>query len=152
MKVYNYGNRKLFTLDRAHVMTIATSTKIVPNACIWYHLVILEIKSKPIFKWILSNWASHAHFSPFLNRLWQIGPSCPLWPIKVDFGFIQRIYYLFETSREFFLHTLVSLSSIDKWNQANNLKKRNSPLNTRVEDIRVEISFESFILLCVMCK
>ena len=34
MEVYSYGNRKLFTLDQAHVMTIATSTKFVPNACI----------------------------------------------------------------------------------------------------------------------
>ena len=34
MEVYSCGNRKLFTLDQAHVMTIAISTKIVPNACI----------------------------------------------------------------------------------------------------------------------
>ena len=118
MEVYSCGNHKLFTLDQAHIMTIATSTKIVPNVCIWYHLVIFVIKPKPIFKWIMTNWVSHAQFSPFSNGLCQIGPlmptlahfqmdyaelglSCPLWPIKVDFGFIQRIYYLFEASREF---------------------------------------------------
>ena len=39
----------------------------------------------PIFKWIIPNLASHAHYGPF----------------KVDFDFIQRIYYLFEASREF---------------------------------------------------
>ena len=31
----------------------------------------------------------------------ELGLLCPLWPIKVDFDFIQRIYYLFEASREF---------------------------------------------------
>ena len=119
MEVYSCGNRQLFTLGQAHVMTITTSIKIVPNACIWYHLVILVIKPKPISKWIVPNWASHAHLNPFPNGLCQIGPfmpilahfqmdyvklglSCPLWPIKVDFDFIQRIYYLFEASREFF--------------------------------------------------
>ena len=118
MEVYSCGNCKLFTLDQAHVMTIATSTKIVPNACIWYHLVILVIKPKPISKWIMPNWAFHAYFGPFPNGLCQIGPlmptlahfpmdhsklglSCPLWPIKVDFDFIQRIYYLFDLSWEF---------------------------------------------------
>ena len=64
IEVYSCGNRKLFTLDQAHVMTRATSTKFVPNACIWYHLVILVIKPKPIFKWTMSNWASHAHYGP----------------------------------------------------------------------------------------
>ena len=44
MEVYSCGNCKIFTLDQAHVMTIATSIKIVPNACIRYHLVILVIK------------------------------------------------------------------------------------------------------------
>ena len=99
-------------------MTIATSTKFVPNACILCHLVILLIKPKPISKWIRPNWAFHAHFNPFSSGSCQIGPfmpilahfqmyraklglSCPLWPIKVDFGFIQRIYYLFDSSREF---------------------------------------------------
>ena len=133
MEVYSCGNRKLFTIDQAHVMTIPTSTKIVPNACIWCHLVILVIKSKSISKWIMPNWASHAHFSPFSNGLYQIGPlmptmahfqmdyaklglSYPLWPIKVDFDFIQRIYYLFEASWEFFLFTSISLSPVDKRN------------------------------------
>ena len=70
---------------------------------------------KPISKWIMPNWASHSHFSPFLNGLCHIGPFMPvlahlqmdyvkigpLMPtmaIKVDFGFIQRIYYLFDSS------------------------------------------------------
>ena len=99
-------------------MTIVTSTKIVPNACILCHLVILIIKPKPIFERFRPNWAFHAHFNPFLSGSRQIGLfmpilahfqmnraklglSCPLWPIKVDFGFIQRIYYLFDSSREF---------------------------------------------------
>ena len=107
----------------------------------------------------MPNWASHAHFSLFSNGLCQIGAlmptlahfqmdyaklglSCPLWPIKVDFGFIQRIYYLFEASRGFFLYTSVSLSPVDKRNQVNSSRKRNSPLNTRMEEIRVEIPFE----------
>ena len=168
MEVYSYGNRKLFTLDQAHVMTIATSTKIVPNACIWYHLVILIIKSKPISKWIMPNWASHAHFSPFSNGLCQIGPlmptlvyfqmdcaklglSCPLWPIKMDFGFIQEIYYLFEASREFSYIRQFYYPLFIKWNQANNSRKRNSPLNTRKEEIRVEIPIDELVcyLLCV---
>ena len=118
IEVYSYGNRQLFTLGQAHVMTIATFIKIIPNACIWYHLVILVIKPKPISKWIVPIWASHAHLNPFPNGLCQIGPfmpilahfqmdyikmglSCPLWPIKVDFGFIQRVYYSFDSSREF---------------------------------------------------
>ena len=115
----------------------------------------------------MPNWASHAHFSPFSNGSCQIGPlmptlayfqmdhaklglSCPLWPIKVDFGFIQRIYYLFDSSWEF-LYTSISLSPVDKWNQANNPKKRNSPLNTCAEDMRVKISFEELVCyaLCV---
>ena len=32
MKIYSCGNRQLFTLDQAHVMTIATSIKIVLDA------------------------------------------------------------------------------------------------------------------------
>ena len=36
-----------------------------------------------------------AHFQMEYAKL---GLSCPLWPIKVDFGFIQWIYYLFEAS------------------------------------------------------
>ena len=45
----------------------------------------------------------------------------------------------------------VSLSSVDKRNQANNPRKRNSPLNMCVEEIRVEISFEELVyyVLCV---
>ena len=31
----------------------------------------------------------------------KLGLLCPLWPIEVDFGFIQKVYYLFEASREF---------------------------------------------------
>ena len=45
-------------------MTLVTSTSIIPNACILCHLVILIIKHKPIFKWIIPNWASHAHSGP----------------------------------------------------------------------------------------
>ena len=45
---------------------------------------------------------------------------------------------------ESFLHTSVSLSPVDKRNQTNNPRKRNSPLNTRAEDIRVEVSFKPF--------
>ena len=118
MEVYSCGNRKFFTLDQAYVMTIATSTKIVLNACICYYLGILVIQPKPISKWIMPNWAFHAHFSAFSNGSCQIralmptlthfqmdyaklGLSCPLWPIKADFGFIQRIYYLFDSSWEF---------------------------------------------------
>ena len=54
---------------------------------------------------------------------------------------------------ESFLHTSVSLSPVDKRNQANNPRKINSPLNTRAEDIRVEVSFELFEeLVCyVLC-
>ena len=101
MEVYSCGNRQLFTLDQAHVMTIATSPKFVPNAYVWYHLVILVIKLKPISKWIMPNWAFHTYFNPFSNGSCQIGPLIPTMAIKVDFGFIQRIYYLFEASREF---------------------------------------------------
>ena len=145
-------------------MTIATSTKIVPNTCI-SHLMILVIKSKPIFEWIMPNWDSHAHFSLFPNGLCQIGHfmpilahfqmdhaklglSYPLWPIKVDFYFIQRIYYLFEASREFSYIRRFRCPLVDKRNQANNPRKRNSPLNTRVEEIRVEILFESLFVMC----
>ena len=77
MEIYSCGNRQLFTLGQAHVMKIATSTKFVPNACIWYHLVILVIKSKPISKWIMLNWASHARFSPFSNGSCQMGHLMP---------------------------------------------------------------------------
>ena len=78
MEVYSCGNRKLFTLGQAHVMTIATSTKFIPNACILCHLVILIIKPKPISKWIRPNWAFHAHFNPFLIGSCQIGPFMPI--------------------------------------------------------------------------
>ena len=55
---------------------------------------------------------------------------------------------------ESFLHTSVLLSPVDKRNSANNLNKRNSPLNTCAEDIRVEVPFYQFeelvcYLLCV---
>ena len=50
----------------------------------------------------------HAKIGPLMPTLAhfqmdyaELGLSCPLWPIKMDFGFIQRIYYLFEASREF---------------------------------------------------
>ena len=148
-------------------------------------ILIINLKPIPIFKWIMLNWASHAHFSPFSNGLCQIGPlmptldhfqmdyaelglSCPLWPIFkwIMSNWVSHAYYgplrwtlvLFKgfttylIRLESFLHTSVSWSPIDKRNQANNLRKRNSPLNTHAEDIRVEISFESFGLLCVMCK
>ena len=83
-------------------MTIATSTKIVPNACIWYHLVIPVIKLKPIFQ------MDYAKIGPLMPTLAhfqieyaKLGLSCPLWPIKVDFDFIQRIHYLFDSFWEF---------------------------------------------------
>ena len=50
-----------------------------------------------------------------------------------------------------FLHTSVSLSLVDKRNQANNSRRKNSPLNTHAEEIRVEIPFEELVcyVLCV---
>ena len=136
MEVYSCGNRKLFTLDQAHVMTIATSTKIVPNACILCHLVIFIIKSKPISKWIVQNWASHTHYG--LLR----------WTLVLFKGFTTCLIRL-----ESFLHTSVSLSPVDKRNQTNNPRKRNSPLNTRAQDIRVEVplvSLKSPFVICYM--
>ena len=84
----------------------------------------------------------------------ELGLSCPLWPIKVDFGFIQRIYYLFEASREFSYIRRFHYPLLISENPANNPRKRNSPSNTRAEDIRVEMSFCQFeepvcYLLCV---
>ena len=122
-------------------MTIATSTKIVPNACILCHLVILLINPKPISKWIMPNWAYHAHFSPFPNGSCKIRASHahfgPLeWTLALFKGFTTCLIRL-----ESFLHTSVSLSPVDKRNQANNPRKRNSPLNTRAGGIRVELSF-----------
>ena len=131
MEVYSYGNRNLFTLDQAHVMTIAISTKIVLNACIWYHLVILVRKPKPISKWIMSNWTSHAHYGPLR------------WILVLFKEFTTCLIRL-----ESFLHTSVSLSPVDKRNHANNPRKRNSPLNTRVEEIRVRYRLKSLFIMC----
>ena len=81
----------------------------------------------------------------------KLGLSCPLWPIEMDFGFIQKDLLLVCFVSRVFLHTSVSLSPVDKRNQTNNPRKRNSPLNTRVEEIRVEIPFEELVcyVLCV---
>ena len=80
MEVYSYGNRKLFTLDQAHIMTIETSIKIVLNACIWYYLGILVIKSKPISKWTMPSWVFHTHFNPFPKWI------MPNWALHAYFG------------------------------------------------------------------
>ena len=45
---------------------------------------------------------------------------------------------------ESFLYTSISLFPVDKPNKTNNPRKKNSPLNTRAEDIRVEVLFEPF--------
>ena len=81
----------------------------------------------------------------------KMGLSCPPWPIKVDFGFIQRVYYLFYSSREFSYIRRFHYPLLIKQNQANNPRKRNSPLNTRAEDIRVEVSFDLLEKLFVNC-
>ena len=80
------------------------------------------------------NWASHAHYGPLR------------WTLVLFKRFTTCLIHL-----ESFLHTSVSLSPVDKRNQANNPRKRNSPLNTPVEEIRVEISFEELVcyVLCV---
>ena len=103
----------------------------------------------------------HAKLGPFMPILAhfqmdraKLGLSCPLWPIKVDFGFIQRIYYLFDSSREFSYIRRFHYPLLIKRNQANTPRKRNSPLNTCAEDIKVEVPFYQFeelvcYLLCV---
>ena len=95
--------------------------------------MILVIKSKPISKWIVPNWVSHAHYGPLR------------WTLALFKGFTTCLIRL-----ESFLHTSVSLSHFDKRNQANNPKKRNSPLKTRTEDIRVEVPFVSLKSLFVI--
>ena len=85
----------------------------------------------------MSNWASHAHYGPLR------------WTLVLFKGFTTCLIRF-----ESFLHTSVSLSPVDKRNQANSPKKRNSPLNTCAEDIRVEVTFEPFeeldcYVLCV---
>ena len=80
------------------------------------------------------NLASHAHYGPLR------------WTLVLFKGFTTCLIRL-----ESFLHTSLSLSPVDKRNQANNPRKRNSPLNTHVEEIRVEIPFEELVcyVLCV---
>ena len=82
----------------------------------------------------MQNWASHAHSGPLK------------WTLVLFKGFTTCLIRL-----ESFLHTSVSLSPVDKQNQANNPRKRNSPLNTRAEDIRVEVPFVSLKSPFVIC-
>ena len=108
MEVYSCGNRKLFTLDSAYVMTLVTSTKIFPNCMCFMPFSDILNKVQDHYKWIISNWAFHAqaHF-------------------QMDY----------------------------KRNQANNPRKRNSPLNMRVKDISVEVPFELFEeLVCYLLR
>ena len=63
-------------------MTLVTSTSIIPNACILCHLVIFQIKPKPIYKWTMSKWPFNAHKGPF----------------EMDLSFIWKICYLFDLS------------------------------------------------------
>ena len=78
------------------------------------------------------DWASHAHYGPLR------------WTFVLFKGFTTCLIRL-----ESFLHMSVSLFPVDKRNQANNPRKRNSP--TCAEEIRVEISFEELVcyVLCV---
>lgn len=83
----------------------------------------------------------------------KIGPFMPTKPIQMDFGFIQKICYLFASFLRVSLYTTVLLFPVDNQNPANNPKKRNSPLNICVEEIRVEIPFEELCpVLHVICK
>ena len=102
----------------------------------------------------MPNWASHAHFSPFSNGLCQIGPLMPTMAHKGGLWIYSKDLLLIWGISRAFLHMSVSLSPVDKWNQANNPRKRNLSLNMRAEDIRVEVPFEPFeefvcYLLCV---
>ena len=94
----------------------------------------LSCPLQPIFKWIILNWVSHAHYGPLR------------WTLVLFKGFTTCLIHL-----ESFLYTSVLLSPVDKRNQTNNSRKINSPLNTRVEEIRVEIPFEELVcyVLCV---
>ena len=92
----------------------------------------------------MPNWAFHAHFSPFSNGSCQIGPLMPSMAHYGGLWFYSKDLLLVWGVLRVFLYTSVSLSPIDKRNQANNPRKRNSPLNTCVEDIRVEVPLKPF--------
>ena len=82
----------------------------------------------------MQNWASHAHFGPLKRTL-----------------VLFKEFIACSIRLESFLYTSVSLSPVDKRNPANNPRKRNSPLNTCAEDIRVEVSFVSLKSPFVIC-
>ena len=84
----------------------------------------------------MPNWVFHAYYGPLR------------WTLVLFKEFTTCLIRL-----ESFLHMSVSLSPIDKRNQANNPRKRNSPLNSRAEDIRVEVPFEPFEeLVCYLLR
>ena len=86
-------------------------------------------------KWIMPNWASHARYGP----------------LRWTLALFQRIYYMFEASREFsYMRRFYYPLLINKIRPII-LGKRNSPLNTRAEDIRVEVPFVSLKSPFVIC-